>query len=579
MLSLAWHSTGDQIVVGGADSIIRKYDVRSGRCVLRITLDDFKSRSTLVWDVKFLTDTTIVSADSLGKVQLWNGSHGTLIQSFHLHLADVLTLAVSAEEDEIFASGVDSKVICIRKSKSKEGKWIKSGEVRAHSHDVRALALSSSGLLASGGVDTQLIVCSSRSFEVGSCTRYHPFPDSSRFFAVAPKANVLMLQSSSSLKFWQLSSQHQAAVTSAQQVLPNGDIDSEEEGSINEATKKPASKSKNSAVGESTSTVRQKTYPFLHCTNGMPVNFLEICCKDPEFILSSALSQDARHVALSTVNRLWIYSIEHRSLAASCVCQANLPCYKMRFTADGRSLVLATIDQGVKIADLSGDQGKVDSENLRRVSVRKKEAHVDDSPSPRHPVMDFQLCSDDSMIATISSHGRICICDLRTGELVRKLPRFGNQPVALSFKPFKKVLVLFVGGEREMYCYSIADDHLHLVGSLQMDRKYDGRSKLSHPNGMIALHSNKDLFAVYDNDCVVLIRCDALEAKKTKGATRKRKLKSYKGEPLNYQLILSYQLVLFASNLTGNELVVVERPWSEVLNRLPPTLLRNRYGT
>ena len=574
--------------MGGADSIIRKYDVQSGRCLLRITLDDCKSHSTLIWGVKFLSDSTIVSADSLGKVQLWNGKHGTLIQSFHLHLADVLTLAVSADEDEIYSSGVDAKVLCIRKAKSKGSRWVKSGEVQAHSHDVRALALSSNGSLASGGVDTQLIVCPTDSFNVDSCKKYHPFPDSSRFFSVAPKANVLMLQSSSSLKFWQLSAQHRMEKSSTQtasnsakststHLQLNGDIDSEVESSTSEASKTPTSSSRY-PIATVSSTLQEK-HPFLHCTNGMPVNFLEIKCKDPGLILSSALSSDASHVALSTVDHLWLYSVEHQSLTAGCVKQANLPCYKMSFTADGQTLILATVDQGVKIVDIS-DHGNVDFEASRCLSIGKEKS--DDVSPPRHPVVDFELNSDCSMIATISSHRRIYLCNLQTGELLRKLPRLGNQPIAFSFHPSKHALILFVGGsEREMYSYDISSDHLLLVGRLQMDRKYNGRSKLSHPNGMLALQPKSDLFAVYDNDCIILIRCKIPEVSKKSQATssRKRKLKSYKGEPLNYQLVLSYQLVLFASSLTKNELVVVERPWDEVLNRLPPTLVRNRYGT
>ena len=532
-----------------------------------------------------------MSADSLGKVQLWNGKHGTLIQSFHLHLADVLTLAVSADEDKIYSSGVDAKILCIHKAKSKGSKWVKSGEVRAHTHDVRALALSSNGLLASGGVDTQLIVYPTDPFDVNSCTMYHPFPDSSRFFSVAPKANVLMLQNSSSLKFWQLSAQHRVensstptvptSATSVSHLHLNGGIDSEAESSTSEASKTPTSSSRNPVA--TVSSTSQEKHPFLHCTNGMPVNFLEIKCKDPGFILSSALSSDASHVALSTVNRLWLYSIEHRSLTANCIKQANLPCYKMTFTTDGQTLILATVDHGVKIIDIS-DHGNVDFEASRSLSIWKRNS--DDVSPPRHPVVDFELNPDCSMIATISSHRRICLCNLQTGELLRKLPRLGNQPIAFSFHPSKHTLFLFAGGsEREMYSYDISGDHLHLVGNLQMDRKYNGRSKLSHPNRMFALQQPKrDLFAVYDNDCIILIRCKVPEtssiSKKSQAtSSRKRRLASYKGEPLNYQLVLSYQLVLFASSLTRDELVVVERPWGEVLNRLPPTLMRNRYGT
>jgi hypothetical protein len=39
-----------------------------------------------------------------------DGRHGTLVQSFGSHQADVLALAVSADQSNVFASGVDHKV-------------------------------------------------------------------------------------------------------------------------------------------------------------------------------------------------------------------------------------------------------------------------------------------------------------------------------------------------------------------------------------------------------------------------------------------------------------------------------------
>jgi len=266
--------------VGGADSTIRKMDVHSGRCLFRITLDEYKSRSTLVWDLKYLSNEIIVSADSLGKVQLWTGKHGTLRQSFQLHLADMLTLAVNEEEDTIYASGVDHKVVRLQKVKSKQNNWVKSGEVRQHTHDVRSIALSNTGLMASGGLDTQLILCPTDSFEIDSCVRYLPFSDSSKRFSIASKANVLMLQTNMSLKFWQLSSEHKE-----QKMTPRlsnrGRMDSGAEDQTVSSQSNPedhASLSENVLSAPSSSI----------STNGFPVNFLEIKIRGPLHILSSA---------------------------------------------------------------------------------------------------------------------------------------------------------------------------------------------------------------------------------------------------------------------------------------------------
>ena len=55
-------------------------------------------------------DGTVVSSDSLGRVQFWNGQHGTLEQTFSRHQGDVTCLAVSRDEQSVFASGVDTQV-------------------------------------------------------------------------------------------------------------------------------------------------------------------------------------------------------------------------------------------------------------------------------------------------------------------------------------------------------------------------------------------------------------------------------------------------------------------------------------
>ena len=53
---------------------------------------------------------TLVSGDSAGRVQFWDGMHGTLLFGFQQHAADVLTLAATPAGDAVFASGVDHQV-------------------------------------------------------------------------------------------------------------------------------------------------------------------------------------------------------------------------------------------------------------------------------------------------------------------------------------------------------------------------------------------------------------------------------------------------------------------------------------
>lgn len=63
-----------------------------------------------IWSVLVLPDGTMVSGDSAGAVQLWDSQHGTLLQAFHQHKADVLSVAASGDGNTVFATGIDTQV-------------------------------------------------------------------------------------------------------------------------------------------------------------------------------------------------------------------------------------------------------------------------------------------------------------------------------------------------------------------------------------------------------------------------------------------------------------------------------------
>jgi len=217
ILSLAWlpgnsgrddgGMGGSVLFAGVADGTIRRFDcttsittgpISTGSTIalsrgsvsvsyrwkssFRMTVENRGLReATKVWALKVLTDGTVISGDSLGHIQIWDGMSGTMTQSFdhNENGADVLCLAVSEDENKIFASSVDSSVRCIERqalSVSADAdqdamadftpvrKWISSLSHRKHSHDVKALAICLKGtnrskpleLLVSGSVDTRI---------------------------------------------------------------------------------------------------------------------------------------------------------------------------------------------------------------------------------------------------------------------------------------------------------------------------------------------------------------------------------------------------------------------------------------
>ena len=57
-----------------------------------------------------LSDGTMVSGDSAGALQLWDSRHGTLLQAFTQHKADILAVAASKDGSTLFATGIDVQV-------------------------------------------------------------------------------------------------------------------------------------------------------------------------------------------------------------------------------------------------------------------------------------------------------------------------------------------------------------------------------------------------------------------------------------------------------------------------------------
>ena len=256
ILSLAWkrvsqhHSLGGTILyVGVADGTIRRFDGKtpsinmgnnkatgsdtgtatSGtvnrslvwKSKYRITVENYgRNTPTKVWALSVLGDGTIVSGDSLGHVQFWDGVSGTLSQTFDQndHKADVLALAVSHDERQVFASGVDSRVVCIQRANpggvgGNGYKWIMTNAQRPHTHDVRALATfrvhsrhgsmtkseDPNECLCSGGIDTKLCSYTLRRFRNERPRSWYPWPSISPL-SMAKQARVLLMIRDQSLE-------------------------------------------------------------------------------------------------------------------------------------------------------------------------------------------------------------------------------------------------------------------------------------------------------------------------------------------------------------------------------------------
>ncbi|PIN03232.1 WD40 repeat protein [Handroanthus impetiginosus] len=157
MLSVTWSLDANKIYSGSSDGFIRCWDVKSAHEIYRITvgLGGLGSGSELcIWSLLALRCGTIVSGDSSGSVQFWDGQFGTLLQAHSYHKGDVNALAAAPSQNRVFSAGSDGQVILYKLSSDAVGssgegfvpeavkKWIYVGYVRAHTHDVRALTVA-----------------------------------------------------------------------------------------------------------------------------------------------------------------------------------------------------------------------------------------------------------------------------------------------------------------------------------------------------------------------------------------------------------------------------------------------------
>ena len=260
ILSLAWRRTqksshdmgATALYAGVADGTIRRLDCVSAltnarltgtsahaistgtvlsnesqnwKSTLRMTVESYgRTTPTRVWALHALADETIVSGDSLGHVQLWDGNTGTLLQSFDQNdsKADVLTLAVSANECRVFASGVDSRVICVERpattpsSNTGPPKWVMTNAQRPHTHDIKAMTMckqrdytgcllegKENEILCTGGIDTKLCTYSIKDFGKFRPKSLYPWPCVSPI-SVADEARILAMKHDDKVDIYKL---------------------------------------------------------------------------------------------------------------------------------------------------------------------------------------------------------------------------------------------------------------------------------------------------------------------------------------------------------------------------------------
>ena len=564
VLSLCFHSKGFQIAVGCSDSTVRIIDVESGRCTLRISLGKAQSSETLVWDIKFLSDFTIITGSSQGKVQFWNSQFGTLKHSYQSHLADVLTLAIDREESSLYAAGVDQKVVQFKKVKDDRGTaaWVQCHGI--HTHDVKSLAVVGNNCLISGGVDTELIVYGTKDFIDSKMTRYSPFCSWLNRFKFALSSNTLMYQGLNSLKFWRITPKHGQALNSSSSSC-SPDKDALQSHSSNYCHS-PCPSDSNLSLPSLASSVESE---FL-VSSGLPVNFLEIKTSTVEHILSSALSTDSRVVILSTSSKTWIYSV---GVSVLCICRCDVSAGSAAIKHDNSEIVLGLAKGGLSRSKLPAVLDKHCDLTFEPLLKEKDKLS--------HLICKVEYSPCGKYLLALNKKFRMFVYETDSFTCLAKIPRLDDYRMPHTlFHPILPIILIFASSNKELYTFNIKDTSLVLAGSMaSCSSKSTNPPLLSCMMGFSASLSPSHYLITYDINNLVLLKGKSDDSSLTgNGCTgRKRQRESSMGLPC--KMFKQYKDVVFVAPLQCGELLVVEKPWDEVLKSLPPVLKRKKYAS
>ncbi|EAA11688.4 AGAP006092-PA [Anopheles gambiae str. PEST] len=196
--------TGNFLVTGSTDAV-RVWDVRNGHAVHKMTTGRANNKQeTTVWAVLVLKDFTILSADSRGKLVVYDGQMGTVLEQHLVSTADLLCLALNEEKNIVFVGGVEPIIRVFDRADSggsvrTDKLFVRSHNRRGHTHDIKTLA-TYGRYLFSGGIDGSLLVTSSPPFTLDTHFPLLPGPAS----MVAADSRLVLLKYVNYLEVWTL---------------------------------------------------------------------------------------------------------------------------------------------------------------------------------------------------------------------------------------------------------------------------------------------------------------------------------------------------------------------------------------
>uniref|UniRef100_A0A7N0U9R0 Uncharacterized protein n=1 Tax=Kalanchoe fedtschenkoi TaxID=63787 RepID=A0A7N0U9R0_KALFE len=592
VLTVTWSPDACFIYSGSSEGHIRCWDAKSTHEVYRITagLGGLSTESELcIWSLLAL------SSDSSGSVQFWDSHHGTLLQAHSVHKSDVHALVAVPSHNRVFSAGSDGQVALYKFSSSVAGskddktsaptkKWVYVDSVQCHTHDVRALTLAvpiscedpsmeekvkrvrrkgkpidfsyrkwarvGVPMLISAGDDTKLFAFSANEF-----TNFHPHeicpaPQRPPIHLVTNtifnQTSLLMAQSPYRLDIFCLH---------AKEVAPDN------------------------AAGPS-------------CGSAALELLARVKCKTNQKIICSAMSASGAFFAYSDHVKVTLFELKRPGgqKKSWSIQKKKLPTglpygHTLAFTYDSSWLMIAGHDRRIYVVDIRTSELVVTFTPCR-------EEQAENLPPTEAPVTKLFTSFDGQWLASINCFGDIYIFNLETQRQHWFIARLNNAAVtAGGFPPGSCNVLVIATSSNQVYAFDVEAKQLgewSIRHTFVLPRRYQ-----DFPGEVVGISfcpsRSSSAAVIYSSRAMCLIDfgmpvdreengglVDDLESALKKlnhpliNGRLKRKLRDCDFENKvtsrkNFVVSNFRDPVLFVGHLSENSLLVVDKPWLDVV--------------
>lgn len=538
ILSLSWHPSGAQIAAGTLD-MIRVFDVNSGRATQRMVVDravgTSKKKEVVVWAVVFLSDNTIISGDSAGKVQVWDGQMGTLIRTHLVTKWDVLALSLSQDESSLLAGTSEGNVVQFKfmptnMDRPDDKEWVRTMTLKSHTHDVRALVHTDT-VAVSGGVDTQLVVRPFMDKVIRGRREYHgkiTFPHRS-LVSCAKKAGILLFQFPERLELWRLG------------------------------------ESKGDGRPGETLTVKRKPEALVHLKR-----------KGDDHICCSALSPCGGWLAYASVSSVRLFQLQHADDSIA-ITKVKLPkvlrwANQLCFSADSSRLFASFSQSSVLVFDLGSSEAKY-VHTLVPKSVSRQAVHL------------MSASDDGKWLATANSDCEVHVYNLSKLEYHCTVPVYNSCPSAMAIHPTGSNLVM-VHADHQIFEYSLEQkEYTEWSRTLQREGLHSSWLNRATPVTHVSFSGrNPDHMILHDVNMFCIIDKSLPLPEKSSDLYNQNSLRSMEEQTRikhshAFKICELFKNLLCVGLLEDHSLVAVERPLLDITTRLPAPVRQKKFAT